>query len=174
MFKIILLGHFLLLSTTMASTKYIWMQAEEKKLETGYCLEVNEGVDLKNFIRKKVFQYALKVKTEKCRPDNVENFFNASLGKCFSADQETKGQKYFKYLKTEKCKPHKTSFVILNLNSRARCYEVDKKTKGKEYYKKVKPEKCIDKESKIVWISSDNKSGRCYIFKQESHMKLQV
>ena len=135
-------------------------------MEQGFCLEVSIDVDLKNYTRKEVFQYPLRVKTEKCRPANVENFFNASLGKCFSADQETKGQKFFKNLKTEKCKPHKASFVMkINYSQKVKteqcrmqdtnyffykkpgktsgkCYEVDIATRGHGYLKQVKAELC--------------------------------
>ena len=90
--------------TLFAETKFVWVQKDPSKIETGVCLEVDAKLDVSNFYKAERFDYAKKISSKKCKPDDKEisYIFNPRLGRCFEGDSKTNGKKYFLFTDIKK------------------------------------------------------------------------
>lgn len=168
---------FLFLSNiARANTKFIWIQKDPSKLETGACLEVDKKLDTSNFYKAEQFRYAKKVSAKKCKPSDKEisYIFSPRTGRCFEGDTKTSGKKYFTSADLKHCKTKTLEFRRLTINGVFACFEIDSKSNGSYYYKKMQPKFCIDENSNFVWIPYNERSGRCYSVNPETMEKLKT
>lgn len=163
-------------SLAKANTKFLWIQKDPTKLETGACFEVDEKLDTTNFYNKEQFRYAKKVSGKKCKPSDKEisYIFSPRTGRCFEGDSKTSGKKYFASADIKHCKTKTLEFKRMSINGIFACYEIDSKSNGSFYYKKMQPKNCIDEDSNFVWVASSEKSGRCYSINPETMEKLKT
>ena len=78
---------------------------------------------------------------------------------CYEVDTQTRGKKYIKEVKVEKCRPANTEFVFDPL--KGKCFERDIATQGKMYFAKTKRVNCKP-DSVIYRKKSINDKYGCY------------
>jgi hypothetical protein len=163
-------------TNALASTKFIWIQKDPLKLETGLCLEVDKNLDTSNFYKVEQFSYAKKVSATKCKPSDKEisYIFSPRTGRCFEGDSKTSGKKYFVSANLKYCKTENVEFKRMTINETFACFEIDTKSKGSNYYKKVLAKYCIDEDSSFVWVPYNERSGRCYSVNPETMKRLKT
>lgn len=160
----------MLSTSSWGKTKFVWTQRVPGELSSGYCSEVSTGSNHANYHLEKVTSYAVKVNVENCRPNKVIYLFNSSSGKCYEADQETEGNKYFSNVLLKKCKPETTKYAVLKIHKSPGCYEIDPVSNGKNYHAKVRSDLCVNDNSKFLWDKKSEKSGYCYLVAKDDLM----
>lgn len=173
---LVLLITLFISASLSAGTKYIWAHKKPGKIETGYCLEVDEKMNTENIYKKAQNDFTKKVSLKKCKPDDklISYFFNPNTGRCFEGDDKTSGSNYFQYVDVKKCKTAKVEKKNFTINGKYGCYEIDSKTQGVDYYKKLRPNHCLSDDTNYVWVRNGIKSGRCYSYNPETGQKLET
>lgn len=82
-------------------------------------------------------------------------------GECVSFGTTTDGKELVEKLKSEACRPAKTTFVW----QKEQCFEIDEATQGQRYGVRVAPELCAPSDSAF---SFDPKSRQCWVVDRAS------
>jgi hypothetical protein len=157
------------------STRFVWLQKMPGNLESGNCYEINNSLELSDYVGKAIFKYVKKVSRQKCLPNGKTSYIFAPLkGRCFEGDTKTLGKNYFSYVNISLCKPEKIEYEISSRSGKPKCYEVDAVTKGQQYYRAVKVNFCNNNNTQYTWVKRDNISGKCYSVNPETKEKVLV